>query len=147
MIPSDAARRLSRREQGGIERGRALLILHGLLAFFDDADDGIAGPAFWVFIDGPEDLLQPDYLVSVSPSCFSKAARKSSEIAALAILGKAVRIFFSAKVDVFQPVVKQVIEKALAAARAWLMAFSILTVVLPRLLPEGAHGLGMISSG
>ena len=47
------------REQSCIERWRALVLLHDLLALFDEAHDRVAGLALRRLVDGLENLLEP----------------------------------------------------------------------------------------
>ena len=46
-------------EKTGVKGGRALVLVHDLLALFDDSHDGIAGLALWGFVDRGEHLFQP----------------------------------------------------------------------------------------
>src|SRR5262249_50396937 len=89
--------RLRRRQQAGVERGRALLLRHDLLA-----SSMMPMMASQVLPCGLASIASNTCSrrvtwPSVSPRCFSNAARSLSSCAAFAIFGSALRIFFSAK--------------------------------------------------
>ena len=57
--------RLRRRQQAGIERRRVLVFLHDLLAFLDDAEDGVAGLALGRLTKRLESLLEASEVAEV----------------------------------------------------------------------------------
>jgi hypothetical protein len=89
--------RLSGGQQAGVQRVRPSEILHDLLAFVDNADDGFAGLAAGRLADKLEYLVEALDLTFGFAAMVSNACRSSSYWAALAIFGKARRICLSAK--------------------------------------------------
>ena len=88
--------RLSGGQEPGIESRRTFVFFGDLLAFLDNAVDSRTFLPCGFFSRIPKTCSRRETCSSVSVSCFSNAAFKSGFCAALAILGKAAKIFFSA---------------------------------------------------
>jgi hypothetical protein len=92
--------RLRGGQEACVQSGRILELLHHLLAFLDDADDGVAGLPARRLVDFFEHLLEPrDVLVSLGLVEF--------ELCGLRHLGKGAQDFLLSKVDVLEHFVKQ----------------------------------------
>ena len=81
--------RLRGGEQAGIERGRILVLRHDLLAFIEDALDGIAFLAARGLAEQLEDFLEPLDLPLGLVVVLLECRAKLVDLAALAILGRA----------------------------------------------------------
>jgi hypothetical protein len=86
--------------QSGIDRRRFFVFRGDFVRLFDDADKGRAFFALWFSLRFLPEMLKYALnfleVPSVSNRCDSKASRRSSCVAALAILGSALIIWFSA---------------------------------------------------
>ena len=103
--------RLRARQQAGVEGRRALVFLHDLLAFVDDADDGIAGLALRLLADQAEHLFEPLHLAFGLRVMLLERRPELVRLRRLRHLGQGGENFLLGEIDVLERVVKQVLER------------------------------------
>src|SRR5579871_707738 len=102
---------LRRSEQAGVQRRRALVLLHYLLALGDDAHDGVAGLALRFGVDFLEHLFETRDVLFGLPLVLLESLLQFVALCGFGHLGQRGQDFLFGEVDVLQRVVKQVVQR------------------------------------
>src|SRR4026208_1988010 len=102
--------RLRRRQQTGIERRLTLEFLHDLLAFGDDAHDGITGLPTRRLVQLLEDLFKSGHVLLRLPVVLLESGAKLAGLRRLGYFRESGKDLLFREIDVLKRVVKQFLQ-------------------------------------